>query len=349
MKYVLLFSLFYLWQTTELVGQDAIVQIKVNIKGRDKVQLSEIAEGLEAIPLGQTDLGSVLFITRISIGGGQIFILEHDEFALEPKSRLLQFDRSGKFIRQVGEKLLSASTTLMFDPTTESLLVNMRREKKIMRYDLNGNLLHTYDLFFESPYYYNKRYWGVIYSFVDKGVHYELKNSDLDGLNLKMTHSFTKTSDLKIYSPPLFSSDKTNLFVSFRLDNTLYKVSETGVTPAFHFKSSNEDVPLEDQYTRHVYKIGKYVFFKYYVGERSFMYVYSSENGTGKNISSNRRNRKQLSGIKDDIYGTGFVNLFINNETDGFCFIKQPDQVVGKVDGVKADGSPILFLGKMKN
>jgi len=224
-----------------------------------------------------------------------------------------------------------------------------------MRYDLNGNLLHTYDLFFKFLYYYNKRYWGVSHSFVDKGVHYELKNSDLDGLNLKMTHSFIATnhiyykgSKVPYYSPSVFSIDKTDLFVFFHLDNTLHKVSETGVTPAFHFKSSNEAVPLEDQ-ARQLFKIGKYVFFKYHVGERRFMYVYDSENNTGKNISSNRRNRKQLSGIKDDIYGTGFVFLFQNNETDGFCFIKQSGQVVGKVDGVKADGSPILFLGKMKN
>jgi len=130
MKYFLLFSLFYLLQTTALVGQDAVVQIIVNVKGRDKLLLSEIAEGLEAIPLGQTDLGNIPHIVQIMLGGNQIFILEQNRSAPSPYYRLLQFDRSGKFIRQVGEKLLSASTTLMFDPTTESLLVNMRREKK---------------------------------------------------------------------------------------------------------------------------------------------------------------------------------------------------------------------------
>lgn len=123
------------------------VDIEKNIKNKKSIPLSELGEKVEYLALETTPNSLIRRVIGIQFSEEYIFISDFD--------RLLQFDRVGKFIRQVGDNGRGPTeyihvSDFWIDEIKGKVYVMAWGMSTIKEYDFNGNFLKSFKFDFSS-------------------------------------------------------------------------------------------------------------------------------------------------------------------------------------------------------
>ena len=123
------------------------INIEKNIKNVKSIPLSFIGKKIEYVALETTPRSLLKSIMGIQFSEKYIFVSDFD--------RLLQFDRHGKFIRQVGDNGRGPGEYIhvsgfWIDEKNEKAYVMAWGIKTIKEYDFNGNFIKSFKIAFSS-------------------------------------------------------------------------------------------------------------------------------------------------------------------------------------------------------
>lgn len=118
------------------------IDIEKNLTETKSIPLSSIGKELEYIPLETDPNCMIQSIQHITFSEDFMFIADY--------TKILQFDRKGKFLRQIGANgrgpgEYSGITGFCIDPKNKKIFVNVCSDGcKILEFDFNGLFIKSY-------------------------------------------------------------------------------------------------------------------------------------------------------------------------------------------------------------
>lgn len=205
------------------------IDIERNIKKSLSIPMSSIASRLEYIPLETINNSLIGEIRLLEFSSNYIFIVAG--------SKLFQFDRKGKFVRQVGATgrgpgEYNGINSFCIDEKSEKVFVLTRWPSRLLEYNFNGDFIESSNIPWESTQMLLYGAIGLVFHIADDSnltTHsgYNLYITDFQGnIIQQFKRHFIRESNLLINNVPLyFLNDKLH-FKQYAVD-TLY-ILESG-------------------------------------------------------------------------------------------------------------------------
>jgi hypothetical protein len=335
-------------------------KIVVDVKRTDQLNVSEIAEKVFPIPLRIKDFKSS-GIQKVYLIDENIFILQLYTESQIRYSHVYIFDILGNYKGEIVVKDPDSKEPLhifdmLYDDANKHILLSYSDGYRI--FDNNGNLLsHSKrEKFTKCEFLFKGFLWSVDNSQRHGIADYSLVNTNLNGQN-KDTINSLKTEfpslmaekDVGVYASPCFSVHNNELFVSFGIENAIYKVNQHSLTQVYSFEFKNRTASSWDIFgaTAQVI-INRFVKYGYRMKGKSYDFLYDTKTKISYNFRYHWNNDGVTPGIKDDICNTGFFNINITNNEDYIFFFKPPEDLKGSNFNDPQKISPIVFLVKLK-
>jgi len=341
--------------------QQIIPSITVNPSEADSACLSEIASGIDMIILETDESCLIRGIQEIEKSSQYFFINDAGK-------RLLQFDISGKFIRQIGSSgrgpgEYTGITGIAIDDIRSAIYVSAFN--KILCYDFSGRFLREFKAnYSEFITYVNDKLWTVS---TKVGVKNANSADHVNTTNLIRFDSEGKIYDTIVVKKVILPSFSGTIFPQAYyisdpgtaqylyypvlvpepepvLRDTLYEVKDNKLIPSIKldFGKAGEIINGKKQvFIRSIYRTGNYLFADYLYGRKELIFCFNISRVKAYNVKE---------GFIDDYFKTGIVQLrplSLNNET--LYFIKEPFDIKGNINGVSENSNPVIFIVKLKN
>jgi hypothetical protein len=334
--------------------------IAIDVSRNDKLNISQIASEVKAIPLNFLDLDAP-YVAQLIVAPTCLYV-SVDDISTGGEMEIYQIKKDGTLIRQVGLKdnetkgFLKARSIFYIDETNE-LLISYQDYSSI--FDVNGAFKRKVENMSITSYscqIFNNKRWRNYFITQPGAKVYCLTSIDLitqrkDTLNryeliTNLRHGPFLSSSLSVADNKLyFSNDYERELLSIDCNN---KVEEPY---RFEFKNLGKNkVDTLGGFRSVVFN--KYIDYGYSLNDLTnrYRYIYDRTSGTGYNVDLcfDRRSNHNKSGIKDDIFDTGYFLLSNTNSGDYAFYHKNGSLVSGKVKGVKNEKTPVVFLIKFK-
>jgi hypothetical protein len=348
--------------------QGDLLEIPIDIDQNISLPLSEIAEEITAIELELTD-ESLINPDRI-----QRIILSEKEVFIATISKILVFNKTGKFIRSIGSQgqgpgEYRSIRNIALDEKNKRVFI-ATHNRKIISYDLNGNFLKEKSLpglQNDDINYINEELLLLVHTTQSdsKGVYsratlYQL-NNDLQVLDScsvidlyfegplfmfsQMNEDFILKGNKYIY---LFYSDffSRENFAEKNIRDTLYRFENNRLIPDLKLKFKNDQI---GKFTTpyNIYRSSRYIFVVYdnVKHKKVTYYRFCYDTKTGKGYNMQDKYNKQSEGYIDDIHQIADpvrIRPF-NLDTEMFYYLHtnmKPDDT--------EEPNPTLYIGKLK-
>ena len=360
MRLLTLFSiLFFIISCTQKVEQSVEI-ISVNPGQSDSVSLSKIASGVEKILLETKEAS---FITRIQ----EIERTKQFIFVNDAGRRILQFDSSGKFLRQIGSAGRGPGeymgiNNIALDSVNSILYISAF--KQILAFDFSGRLINEIKQGAVSEFMTvsGDKILTVSTSFgiksnenkylnITKLIRYTLQGIPLDTIIIKKIElpgifgtTFPQAyylsdlgNTLYLYYPVLIPEP------SQILRDTLYELKEHKMISSVKLDFGKASVPKNGKkqiQILNIYRTVNYLISEYsFEGDKLFFY-----HDYIRNVGYNIRG-----GLIDDFFNTGVVQLRpLDLRSELMYFVKDAFEVTGKIEEVSENSNPVIFFVKLK-
>ena len=266
-------------------------------------------------------------------------------------TRVLQYDHSGKFIREIGEQDKNIRK-LMCD-TLKNLLF-IPKGKTVYCYDFDGILKDTYPLKATPSFYCNGYFW-IHYmasqqnELQDSLVRYDLQTRKEDILIEYVGH-LVKLENASAGRPANFSFYGRAPVVSFGFDNMLHQIDGNKLNPIVKFTIEPELSTLEMLFSQFQGFIGDYLCIHYWNTKENNLYIKNMSTGqVFQTKYSYSREGILTGGIKDDMFATGFCNITPLNRSGYFYFIKKKEELSGNPNITNKSATFTIFLVHLKS
>ena len=312
--------------TLSVYGQN-VKTINIDVGNARPTNVSEIAENVIPIVLDKS-------VTMIN---GNLF-LTNDFLFITSSSSIVQYDRTGMFIRSINcEGYITYNVTC--DTIKRELYVPVGNVIKC--YDYSGKLIKTYQLTESILHilYFKEHLWVQTYN----------KQSDE-----KYTHSIQKINLSTGEITPLnFSLDlistgsariiryKDGLVVSYEYNNALYNIQQDRVIPVVKWNISPPSTEMRDLFIMNTNGFsGDYLYINYRRGDELYTYLGNMQTGKKYNINN----------LVDDVFNTNNDCVMYPTNQDGyFFFIKGKYDIKGNsIGNIPLKNGPVLFIVKTK-
>jgi hypothetical protein len=337
LQFSLVFEVFG-YQKAKVISIDASIGKSLN--------LSEIAESVEMIVLENSEKNRHDGIDDLIITEGYIFASAKIIVEGKHKSKVLQFDRKGSFIRQLGNELVGW-VSLIYNPKEKTVGANINGKASF--YDFNGNFVKSINTLAREQIHFNNQFWGVKQSYADGQVKYTLQRSDSEGSNTKEIFEFYDKTQGVIGFYTRFSAVGDHLYFWDSFSNIFYEVKKSGVEPRIRLET---DMMLK---TRHYSMIkGDWIIVPALHKRRrvSILKIVNLTNGNEFSIAERLEGKNQISGVLDDISGAGFLRLHVGTVygtvDNKLVFMKKKNDVPQLADSSYSDKSDVIFLATLK-
>ncbi|HEX2919795.1 MAG TPA: 6-bladed beta-propeller [Bacteroidales bacterium] len=200
------------------------VDIEKSVSDKREISLSSLGKKLEYIPLETKPECMLSRATSIEMTESYIFVSDG--------SKLIEFDKSGKYIRQIGKQGRGPEEYLNycdFCVDDSSRLVYVLDEMALKVYDFDGKFIESNALPFLSLYFTLKNNNKLLYYTANAPASetdtlYSWYVSDLHGGNIDKYINYHKRIKGRIYlgASPLFHLNKEPRFMEFGSDTLLY-------------------------------------------------------------------------------------------------------------------------------
>ncbi|MGV8137983.1 MAG: 6-bladed beta-propeller [Mangrovibacterium sp.] len=336
-------------------GADNVKALTIDVRRSDKLRLSQISSEVIKIPL---KIGSDIReheICDVVLLKNYLYVLEGGEKERNLLPRMLQFDLSGNFIRQIGavdpKTHAPLVITKIFCDSENEILLLMCLDG-LRAFDPDGSFKYYKKEIPSISYLFNNRFFIQSLYLEDKQLKYSFFSMDPDGKGINKFAVPAKhpalqknTSSSKFVD---FSVKNHQLFVSFGYDLKIYQVNGSSLKPVYSFTFENCDLsslnipPAPPQIV-----FGVYVQYGYWISNSSYgrnLFMYNTRTNQSYNIRLRSENGILTSGIEDDINHTGFFELKLTNMEDYVFFAKRENEAK-RTDG---SSNPVIFLVKLK-
>ena len=359
MKYIcILFILLILFSCNRSEKQ-AIRKITIDPVLSDSAGLSNIASGVEKILLETNDSCLITRVNEIEMSGPYIFINDAGK-------RILQFDTSGKFIKQIGRQGRGPGeylniNNIALDSANHLLYAGFFR--KIMVFEFSGKYINEIDQKSFSEYIdvIDNKLWTVStingistennkFINLTQLIRYSLQGESIDTIKVKKV--ILENVIGTIYPQAYYISDIGTLqFLYFPvlikepiLRDTLYQVKENNLAPFIKLDFGNEGVPKNGKkpvVINNIFRTKRFLFAEYNYNRDPKLFCLDLED------KSFRYNLKQ--GFTDDVYGTGIIRLRPLDLKNGIMYyVKDAFEVKSKIKGLTENSNPVIFVVKIK-
>jgi len=349
MKSVFLLSLLFF--PFSAFGQ-SIPTIHIQADKNKTFNLSEIAAQIQPVSLEMNQANHFDCISDVLWTNKYLFISVYSlELNERLPTRVLQYEPSGKYIREIGEQGINI-WELMCD-TIKNLLF-IPKGKEVRSYDFEGKLKDTY-LLKDHPGLYDKGYFWIHHAVPQQNeMHYSLVGYDVqtkkEEVFFEYVDSSLKYENVLVGRPACFTFRGQTPVVSFGLDNKLYQIMEKKLTPIVEFIIDPAPSVLEKIVPVGVQGfIGNFLCIHYFKNRQKHLYMKNMVSGKifQTKFSSSQENTL-TDGIKDDMLSTGFCDITPLNRPGYFYFIKKREELNNNpnISDKKADFT--LFFVKLK-
>lgn len=330
-------------------------QIDVDIKSISTVNLSEIAKNSTSVILETNDSCLLSTITDVVSAGNYYFVLS---------SNIYQFDKKGKFVRQVGRQGKGPSEYLYINAITADEtngILYVATGQQLLCFDFNGALLKemAYRKFVENMECSNDELLVIASKMAIKQNEGYRNETKLYRLNreLKCNDSIlVKSVNFKSASGVLFpqanyiSDLRNQRFLYFPvllpetvLRDTLYEIKDNQLHPSLRLNIDGVIVKgdTKNLSVMNIYRSSRYLFLEYALkdGPRFFC----------ADLKINRT-MNMRDGFTDDLDHTGIAKLRpLNLKSDLMLFIKQGYELNNVIEGVTENSNPVIFLVNLRN
>jgi hypothetical protein len=358
-KIVFLLSLFFFWACNENHNQGSFFTLNVNAGLEIEAKLSSIAAQVEKIEPETGDSSLLGTINRISFADSFIFIMDYS-----PK--ILQFDRKGKFIRQIGARgkgpgEYSSLSGIAANVKSQRLFV--LTHSKLICYDFKGALISETKIVFGE---YVETYQGNVCVFstnfgrqgpngryLNVSRLYKIGENGqmLDSILIKSVPTKNLVGAVNGYAQYLSPTVK-GLFLYYPvltseplMRDTLYQLKGHSLVPMFRFKFSNVSVNqdgIQQMKITNIYRTSRFIFSDFQTSEGQYNTVCYDEK-MDKTILLN-------DSIYDDMQHSGNVRLFpVDMNKNLFCFYKLNEEPVKLKNGEESEPNPTIYLVSLKD
>lgn len=334
--------------------------IKVNPEASENVMLSDIASNVDYIALETNESCLITRIQNIELADQYIFINDAGR-------RILQFDTSGKFIRQIGREgrgpgEYSVIRGIAADIKNSILYVSCF-SRKILSFDFNGELSNEINQEPSAEFItvVDENLWSVstrmgIESEDNKYVNiasltiYYPKNDNSDTLIIKKVGltGMSGTSDPQawhisdlgcsqfLYYPVLLSEPL--------IRDTLYEVKGDNLIPFLKLDFGLNDPSPEGSrqlLIRNIYRTNRYIFAEYVYNRNQNIFCYDITQS--KNYNTDRS-------FTDNFFDMGIVQLRpLDLKNEKMYFVKDGFEIEGKIERMTENCNPVIFIVTLKS
>ena len=225
--------------TSKSIDIPYFVDIEKNLTETKSVSLSSIGKQLEYIPLETNPNCMIEGIENISLSEDFIFIADY--------TKILQFDRNGKFLKQIGANGRGPGeylgiTGFCIDNKNRKVYVNVCYDDcEILEYDFNGSFIRSFKQPWRSYQFIAYDTTGIIFhlthdndSTVYSKYNFYITNHDFKP-TYKIKRHFIRKSNIGARQIPLYYYNGILHFKQYTVD-TLYTLENTKPKPYAIFK-----------------------------------------------------------------------------------------------------------------
>lgn len=209
------------------------VDLGKNLRKPITVTLSNIGKKLEYIPLETNPNSLIKHISQLEISDSFIFISDFD--------KLLQFDREGNFIRQIGEVGRGPGEYIKvmgfcIDTLNEKVYIIAWGISTVLEFDFNGRFIRPIKIPFASHQLLVNRENSLIFHLVNQTItnpdsEYSLYITDLNAVpNTKIKRHYIRENLNLIADVPMYYFNDSVRFKEFMVD-TLYTLKNEKLEP----------------------------------------------------------------------------------------------------------------------
>ena len=330
-------------------AQDNAKVITVDFSRNDKLNISQIAEDVKAIPLNFVHL-NIPLVNQVIVTSDYLYVK-----VSEPKKGshpfIYQLQRDGKLIRQVGLRDAKSNEFIddygmFYSEKTKELIISYKTYLAI--FDENGKLKRKIDGMTTKACntIFNYKYYGIEYVFDSKNSKVITRYTSTDLAKNQLDTIFVDkrkiAEDERGFPGFTFSIAENKLYFNDDYRKQINRIDNNKIECAYRFiykdkKEVTGNIPDYNHMPRIVFD--SYISFGYMKDRKDYCLIYDKKNGESFHITP---------GINDDIFGTGH---FILNQTNSGKYaysFKSVDLVSGKIKGVEDESTWVLFLIKLK-
>jgi hypothetical protein len=234
------------------------IDIEKNLTETKSITLSNIGKQLEYIPLETNPNCMIQSIQHISFSEDFMFIADY--------TKILQFDRKGKFLRQIGANGRGPGeyleiTGFCLDPKNKKMFVNQCNAGcEILEYDFNGSFIKSFNQPWRSYQFIVYDNTGFIFHFTndnDSTVYskFNFYITDYEFIPIKkIKRNFIRKSNIAARKIPLYYYKSILHFKQYTVDTlytlenekpkpyAIYKLGKSKLDPNVMFDGRNPNV-----------------------------------------------------------------------------------------------------------
>jgi hypothetical protein len=323
-----------------------LIDIEQNLEATKAVPLSSIGKELEYIPLETNPECMIQKIQHISFSEDFIFIADY--------TKILQFDRKGKFLRQIGANgrgpgEYSGITGFCIDQKNKKVFVNQCNSGcEILEYDFNGAFIKSFNQPWRSYQFIVYDTTGIIFhlthdndSTVYSKYNFYITDHEFTPIH-KIKRNFIRKSNIAARKIPLYYFNNILHFKQYTVDTlytlenekpkpyAIYRLGKSKLNPNIMFDGRNPNVAEMIKEIKNYFEISKILENENYLFTNIAFGVADSSKYCIFNKKSNETTIIQDVGFKNDIDGgIRFWPEYIYNDTilvdyvDAFNLLKK--------------------------
>lgn len=361
-KYMKLFNLlliFLIACSCKQSEEQTLKNIKVETEKADSVMLSKIASSVYKIILETNESSLITKIQEIDRTDQYLFVNDAGK-------RVLQFDSSGKFIKQIGRQGRGPGEYLSIISQaidTHNKIVYVASYKQILCFNFSGKLVNVIkqgampefviivgdELWVVSTSLGNKLQDNT-YLNITKLVRYTFQGNAVDSSIIKKVILSGLSGTINPQS--FFISDLGSkqyiyypvLLPEIILRDTIYEIKGNKLIPSIKLDLGDAGKLKNGKkqiYFRNIFQTRNYLFAGYSFNKNQLLFCYDYIH----NVSyfADR-------GFTDDFFGNGVIQLMpLDLENGTMYFTEDAYNLVGQIDEISENSNPVIFIVKLKN
>ncbi len=330
--------------------------ISVDASKNDNLKLSDLSSNTKVIPLETNTKSEFFYIVKVALTNNYIFILAGDEESKGFPVRVFKYDWQGHFVSQVG---LKNNKTKDYEPYKDMLcdeksgMLFLKNKNNWQVFHLDGSFIKTITMKDENfhSYFYQNNLWTITTSFTNGKNQYNLSSISLDGKITPVSSfddynpEYIAKAGVQVFSTPSFSVHNNKLYISFGCNNSLNVIEGLKLKKEYQYSLENCEQLETDRYLGGEQGfIGDYLILGYAVKANVSDYIVNTKTNQKFNVKYRTTQGKFTSGIKDDIYQTGYFSINRTNRNNCFFFVKNTSEVGTLVERQKTSINSVLFV-----
>jgi len=251
-----------------------LIEIEQNLEVTKAVPLSSIGKELEYIPLETKPECMIEKILHILFSEDFIFIADY--------GKILQFDRKGNFLRQIGADGRGPGeyygiSGFCIDQKNKTLLVNSFGGRKILEFDFNGSHIRSFDQPWRSFQFFVYDTTGFIIHFTNDNdstfyskYNFYITDHEFTPIH-KIKRNFIRKSNIAAREIPLYYFNNILHFKQYTVDTlytlenekpkpyAIFKLGKSKLDPNIMFDGRNQNVAQMVKEIENYFEISKII------------------------------------------------------------------------------------------